>query len=167
MNNTWWNEKEQYFYSRVGKDHKLEGRGGGNLPYWGIVDDGPKLKSAISGAGSRYLEVFYRYGDPDAAREQLLETMTPGRSRMEYPEVPYSVIATVVNGTMGINLETSPAQLSSVEGFGWKPPSGLYRAWETTSRGPNCETCRSVPMKSRCGTKAAARPCSPINRGRR
>jgi hypothetical protein len=36
---------------------------------------------------------------------------------MEYPEVPYSVIATVVNGTMGINLETSRAQLSSVEGF--------------------------------------------------
>ncbi len=135
VDTTWWNEKEQYFYSRVGKDHKLEGRGGGNLPYWGIVDDGPKLKSALSEAGSRYLEVFYRYGDPDAAREQLLETMTPGRSRMEYPEVPYSVIATVVNGTMGINLETSPAQLSSVEGF-WveaavKTLSGLGKniAW--------------------------------------
>jgi len=117
VNTTWWNEKEQYFYSRVGKDHKLEGRGGGNLAYWGIVDDGPKLKSAVSQAGSHYLEVFYRYGDADAARDHLLETMTPGRSRMEYPEVPYSVIATVVNGTMGINLETSRAQLSSVEGF--------------------------------------------------
>jgi len=115
VNTTWWNEKDQSFYARVGKDHKLEGRGGGNLVYWGIVDDGPKLKSAIPDA--HYLETFYRYGDPDAARERLLDAMTPGHSRMEYPEVPYSIIATVVTGTMGINLETPSALLSSVEGY--------------------------------------------------
>jgi GH15 family glucan-1,4-alpha-glucosidase len=58
VNNTWWNEKEQYFYSRVGKDHKLEGRGGGNLAYWGIVDDGPKLKSAMNEADRATSESF-------------------------------------------------------------------------------------------------------------
>jgi hypothetical protein len=117
VNNTWWNGKEQYFYARLNKDHKLEGRGGGYLLYWGVVDEGPRLQSALSQARSPYLEVLYRYGDPDAARERLLDTMTPGRSRMEYPEVPYSVIGTVVNGTMGINLDTPPATLSSVEGY--------------------------------------------------
>ena len=117
VNSTWWNDKERCFYSRVNKDHKLEGHGGGNLLYWGVVDDGPKLNSALSQARSPYLEVLYRYGDPDSARERLLDTMTPGHSRMEYPEVPYSVIGTVVNGTMGINLETASALLSSVEGY--------------------------------------------------
>ncbi len=130
VNTTWWNDKEQYFYARVGKDHNLEGRGGWNLLYWGVVEEGPKVKSALS--GSHYLEAFYRYGDPDAARERLLDTMTPGRSRMEYPEIPYSVISTVVNGTMGIDLDTPSASLSSVDGY-WveaaiKTRSGLGTA---------------------------------------
>ena len=118
VNTRWWNEKEQYFYLRVGKDHNLEGHGSGNLLYWGVVEDGPKLKGALADAGSRRIEVLYRYGDPDVARERLLETMTPGRSRMEYPEVPFSIIGVIVNGTMGINLETASALLSSVQG-GW------------------------------------------------
>jgi hypothetical protein len=130
VNTTWWNDKEQYFYTRLNPDHKLDGRGGWNLLYWGVVEDGPKVKSAL--AASHYLEVFYRYGDPDAARQRLLDTMTPGHSRMEYPEVPYSVISTVVTGTMGIGLDAPSALLSSVEGF-WveaaiKTVSGLGTA---------------------------------------
>ena len=117
VNNTWWNAREQYFYSRLGKDHQLEGRGGGAFLYRDVVDDGPKLQSALNEAGPRNLEVLYRYGDPDVAYARLIETTTPGRSRMEYPEVPYSVIGTIVNGTMGINLQTASALLSSVEGF--------------------------------------------------
>ena len=116
VNGAWWNDKEQSFFLRVNKDHQLEGRGGGELLYWGVVDDGPKLQSALSSGRPPYLEVAYRYGDPDAARERLLDAMTPGRSRMEYPEVPYSIIGTVVTGTMGINVESASALLSSVEG---------------------------------------------------
>ena len=117
VNSTWWNEKEQYFYARVGKDHKLEGRGGGGaLLYWNAIDDPSKIKSALADSG-RHLEALYRYGDPDTAYDRLLDTMTPGHSRMEYPEVPYSVVGTVVTGTMGINLDTASALLSTVEGF--------------------------------------------------
>jgi len=118
VNTRWWNEKDLCFYLRVGKDHNLEGRDSGNLLYWGVVEDGPKLKNALADAGSRRIEVLYRYGEPDLARQRLLEIMTPGRSRMEYPEVPFSVVGTIVNGTMGINLETASALLSSVQG-GW------------------------------------------------
>jgi hypothetical protein len=117
VNTTWWNEKERNFYGRVNKDHHLEGHGGTNLLYWGVVDD-DKVKSALNEVGTRRLELVYRYGDPDVARERLLDLMTPGRSRMEYPEVPYSMIGIVVNGTMGVNLVSSSASLSSVEG-GW------------------------------------------------
>ena len=115
VNTTWWSQKDQSFYLRVNKDHALEGRGGGNMIYWGVIDDGPGLKSALTNA--HYIESLYRYGDPDAARDRLLDIMTPGRSRMEYPEVPFSVVSTVVNGVMGIRLETPSALLSSVEGF--------------------------------------------------
>jgi hypothetical protein len=87
----------------------------GNLLYWGVVEDGPKLKSALA-AGARPIEVLYQYGDPDAARERLLQIMTPGQSRMEYPEVPFSTVGVVVNGAMGINLEAASALLSSVSG---------------------------------------------------
>ncbi len=118
VNTRWWNQKDQCFYLRVGKDHNLEGRDSDNLLYWGVVEDGPKLQSALAGPGSRRVEVLYRYGDPDAAGARLLDIMTPGRSRMEYPEVPFSVVGAIVNGTMGINLEAASALLSSVEG-GW------------------------------------------------
>jgi hypothetical protein len=115
VNTKWWDEKDQCFYQRVGKDHNLEGRDLGNLLYWGVVEDGPKLKSALA-AGARPIEVLYQYGDPDAARERLLQIMTPGQSRMEYPEVPFSTVGVVVNGAMGINLEAASALLSSVSG---------------------------------------------------
>jgi hypothetical protein len=135
VNSTWWNEKDQSFYARLDKDHKLEGRGGGTMAYRDIVDDGPKLKSALEDGRASNIEVLYRYGDPDVAYARLLETMTPGRSRMEYPEVPYSVIGMVVNGVMGINLEAPPALLSAMQGY-WveasvKTLSGLGKniAW--------------------------------------
>jgi hypothetical protein len=88
VNTTWWNEKEQYFYGRLGKDQKLSGRGGGSLLYRDIVDE-PKVKSALNdGRGSP--EVLYRYGDHDAAHDRMLEIAFGARSRREYPEVPFS-----------------------------------------------------------------------------
>jgi len=114
----WWNEKDQCFYQRAGKDHNLEGGDSDNLLYWGAVADGPKLQAAMAGGGRRRVEVLYRYGDPDTARERLLQIMTPGQSRMEYPEVPFSTVGVVVNGTMGIDLDAASALLSSVQG-GW------------------------------------------------
>ena len=115
VNTAWWNEKEQYFYTHLDKDHKLEGRGGGDLLHRDIVDDGPKLKSALGGGG-RYAgaEVLYRYGDPDVATAQVLDLAL---SRLEYPEVSYSRIGTIVNGTMGINLEFTSPLLVGVEGW--------------------------------------------------
>ncbi|HKE22640.1 MAG TPA: hypothetical protein VKB88_09640 [Bryobacteraceae bacterium] len=118
VNSRWWNEKGQCFYQRVGNDHNLEGTDSDNLLYWGAVEDGRKLKAAVAAVGRKRVEVLYRFGDADAARERLLQTMTPGQSRMEYPEVPFSTVGAVVNGTMGVDLEAVSASLSSVEG-GW------------------------------------------------
>ena len=116
INSTWWNQKDQCFYGRLSSRHELEGRGGGDFLYWNAVEDGPKVGSALADSARR-LESLYRYGDPDTAYARLIDTMTPGHSRMEYPEVPYSVVGTVVTGAMGITLDTMPATLSAVEGF--------------------------------------------------
>ena len=114
----WWDEKNQRFYLRVGKDHNMDGHGSEALLFWDVLEDGPKLKAAAADSGSRRTENLYKYGDPDVALQRLIDTMTPGKSRMDYPEVPFSIIGSVVNGTMGINLQAESALLSSVEG-GW------------------------------------------------
>jgi hypothetical protein len=88
VNKTWWNEAEKGYYARLNGDYKLEGRGPQSLQ-WGRV----------------------RYDDPDAGYERLMNAAFGPRSRREYPEVPFSWIGDLVNGTMGINLVfTSPLQ---------------------------------------------------------
>lgn len=112
LNTTWWNAQEQHFYLRVGQNHKLEGRGGRDLLNWNAVEDGPRLKSALQDAG-RNPEIQYRYGDADAAYAAMLDAAGP-RSRREYPEVPFSWIGALVNGTMGITVEAdSPLESAS------------------------------------------------------
>jgi hypothetical protein len=134
VNTTWWNDKEQYFYGRLDKDHKLEGRAGGGLLYRDIVDDGPKLKSALSdGRGSP--EVLYRYGDHDAAHARMLDIAFGDRSRREYPEVPYSWLGALVNGLMGVTIVAESPLQSAIAGF-WveamvktQPGLGTKIAW--------------------------------------
>lgn len=116
VNQTWWNDAGGHFYSRLDKDHKFAGRAGQGLLYRDIVDGGPKTEAALrEGRGS--VEVLYRYGDPDVATARMLEIAQGGRSRREYPEVPFSWIGALVNGTMGITLEARSALESLTEGF--------------------------------------------------
>jgi hypothetical protein len=91
---TWWNEKDQTFYGRLNKDYQLEGGGGRRSSGldWGTV----------------------RYDDPDTATAQLLDL---SRSRLEYPEVSFTKIGTIVSGTMGVTLEYTSTLLAAVQGF--------------------------------------------------
>jgi hypothetical protein len=115
VNSTWWNEAGAFFYNRLDKDHKLEGRAGHGLLYRDVVEDGPKTEAALR--EGRSLEVMYRYGDPDAALDRMLEIAHGTGARREYPEVPFSWVGNLVNGTMGINLEAKSALQSRTEGF--------------------------------------------------
>jgi len=106
VNNTWWNDEEQYFYGRLDKDHQLSGSAGSGLLFRDIIDDGPKIESALK--GGRSIEVMFKYGNSDAAVERMVEIAKGINSRREYPEVPFSWIGTLVNGTMGITVDVSP-----------------------------------------------------------
>jgi len=116
LNGAWWNEKEQHFYLRLNKDHQLEGRGGGSLLARDVVDDGPKMRSALQDS-ARSAEVLYRYGDADAAYARMLDAALGPGSRREYPEVPYAWVGALVNGTMGITLEAESPLQSAISGF--------------------------------------------------
>jgi hypothetical protein len=92
---TWWNEQEKCFYERLNKDYKLEGGGGRRSSRgleWGTV----------------------RFDNPDADNARLLDLR---RARLEYPEVSFSKIGDIVNGTMGINMVFTSPLLASVQGF--------------------------------------------------
>ena len=106
VNNTWWNTKERHFYARLDKNYQLTGNAGSGLLFRDIVDDGIKMENALR--GSRSIEVMYKYGNPDEAIERMVEIAEGINSRREYPEVPFSWIGTLVNGTMGITVDVSP-----------------------------------------------------------
>lgn len=92
--NKWWDASNQCFYARLNKGYQPEGRARRSLDWGDTV--------------SRE--------NPDALHERLLTAAFDPRSRREYPEIPFSWIGDLVNGTMGINLEfTSPLE-SAVKG---------------------------------------------------
>jgi hypothetical protein len=121
VNETWWDKKSGAYYSRVNLDHRLAGHElSASLLYYEIAQDGEKsaavLKSILEAIdhketmgveGQSHLpEILYRYGKAEAAYQQILDLTRDDKDRREYPEVSYSVIGAIVNGLMGIEIES-------------------------------------------------------------
>ena len=47
-------------------------------------------------------EIFYRYGEDEAAYREILALSDPAKKRREYPEVPFALVGAVATGLMGI-----------------------------------------------------------------
>ncbi len=130
IQNAWWNNSSNRFFSRVDANGQLEGTGGMELLYWNVAEDGPKLQSALdvllqhiqenpaSGVEgqSHHAEVLYRYGQPDVAYQQMTAMADEHYKRREYPEASYSVVGAITTGTMGITVEASSPAESEKEG---------------------------------------------------
>lgn len=116
VNGAWWDESRQYFFGRLDKDHRLTGRGGASLLARDMVDDGPRLRSALDESKGN-AEVLYRYGDADLAYGHMLDIAFGARSRREYPEVPFSWIGALVNGAMGVTIEAESPLQSAISGY--------------------------------------------------
>jgi hypothetical protein len=120
INTTWWNPEGAFFFAFLDKDRQFQGRAGPDLLYRDVAEDGPKAQSALDvllkkmrdepasevEPESHYAEILYRYGAPEAAYAEIMDLAHPGRERQEYPEVSYSVVGAIVNGLMGVNVET-------------------------------------------------------------
>ena len=127
INDTWWDKKSGDYYSRLNLDHQLEGHSlNSSLLYYGAAADGTKsnavLQSILNAIGrkkpmgvegqSHLPEILYRYGQPGAAYEQILDLTREDKNRRDYPEVSYSVVGAIVHGLMGIDVQTvEPAKV--------------------------------------------------------
>jgi hypothetical protein len=156
VNGTWWDPQAHLFRGFLSKDHRLEGWAGSALLYRDVVEDGPKLRSALddllaairerpsSGVEgqSHHAEILYRYGVPDVAYAQMIDLAREDRGRREYPEVSYSVIGATVTGLMGIRVEPAPPALAEREGMfvdrvlRTLPALGPQTAWAALSNLP-------------------------------
>jgi len=52
-------------------------------------------------------EIFYRYGQDEAAYSRILALADPAKERREYPEVPFAVVGAIATGLMGTKPLTS------------------------------------------------------------
>jgi hypothetical protein len=121
INTTWWNAKDNHFYSALDDQHHLKGSDAAAVLYRDAADDGLKTKSALkdlivaaqhhSECGvegeSHYAEILYRYGAADAAYSVITDLTTPGHCRQEYPEVSYAVIGAITTGLMGVDIKST------------------------------------------------------------
>lgn len=91
LTSTWWDKSNNCFFAKLNANYQLEGRArrDGNLN-WNTTT---------------------HVDDADAFYQRQLDAAFSTQSRREYPEIPFSWIGDLVNGTMGINLiYTSPLQ---------------------------------------------------------
>jgi hypothetical protein len=81
--------------------------------YLNLIEDKEKAEFALAEVIRRrrkhcieersYLpELFYAYGHPLVARDELMEQLEPAYPRREYPEVSYAAIGSIVGGMLGI-----------------------------------------------------------------
>ena len=80
--------------------------------YFGFVPPGPRRDTTLRRIRDAepegieiesYLpEIFYRYGEDEAAYARILALADPAKERREYPEVPFAVVGAVATGLMGV-----------------------------------------------------------------
>lgn len=58
-------------------------------------------------------ELFYAYGHPLVARDELMEQLEPGYARREYPEVSYAAVGSIVAGMLGITPDARTQSVST------------------------------------------------------
>jgi hypothetical protein len=113
----WWCESAQHFAGLQRSDGVYEcsycGIANFFPLYFNLIEDPAKEQAALADVIRRrrkhqveersYLpELFYAFGHPIVAYEELLEQFEPGYKRREYPEVSYAAIGSVVTGMFGI-----------------------------------------------------------------
>jgi hypothetical protein len=123
LNSTWWDAEHSEYYACADLQHRLmPGSMTASALYFSAVDKAhvPPSREAVlrrirlhpmNIEGQSHLpEVLYRYGEQGAAYEQLLDLYKPGKPRREYPEVSFAVIAAIVNGLMGVEVDPTRVQ---------------------------------------------------------
>ncbi len=91
--------------------------------YFGFLEPGPARRKTINRLLERqpegietesYLpEIFYRYGEDEAAYAAILGLSDPAKKRREYPEVSFALLGAIAAGTMGFEPDASFRRLET------------------------------------------------------
>lgn len=113
-----WSEKERHFMGFFSQDGSTHGSGDAMVLYFGATKDPSHIRAALSYIESEpylknigieeesYLaQIFYRYGEKNAAYERILDLTRADKERRDYPEVSFSVIGAMVTGMMGVEVD--------------------------------------------------------------
>lgn len=113
----WWDEATQRFASFQQQDGAYHFGCNGTPIFFplafGLVQDLRKVQASLAGEIANratlnveersYLpELFYHYGQPEAAYTELLAQLHPDYARREYPEVSFAVLGSIVAGMLGV-----------------------------------------------------------------
>ena len=92
--------------------------------YLNLIENKEKTEAALADVIRRrrqhcieersYLpELFYAYGHPLIAHDELMEQLEPNYARREYPEVSYAAIGSIVAGMLGITPDARTRTLTT------------------------------------------------------
>ncbi len=115
--------------------------------YYGFIPAGEKRDRTIGRMLEReaggieiesYLpEIFYRYGQDDAAYSEILKLTDPGKKRREYPEVSFAVIGALAAGLMGVDPDAATRTVATLSRLGpateWAELGGVAVLGNTVS----------------------------------
>jgi hypothetical protein len=111
---SFWNPAEQRYYDLLLTDGTYTMSGGMQvyLLYSGMSQHPERIQNVLQSIlrgpplnieiRSHYPEVFFEYGEPEAAVRTMLDLSDPQSKRRTYPEVSYAIIRAYVSGLMGV-----------------------------------------------------------------
>lgn len=132
-----WLQDSKHYAGFLSPESKPKGSGDMFLLYFGVLKDGEARSGALRYLGSpEYLnsigieeesylpDLFFRYGDVDAAYDRIADLTRADKERREYPEVSYAVIESFVHGLMGIDV--APATVTTLSRSKGEEENAIY-----------------------------------------
>lgn len=126
LENKWWDEQTNQYYNFWTTDKEYHKGEGSSYILWFKATENPNriagtVKELLSRTWNEetqsYIpEILYRYGYDKQAYTQLMSLSS--RSRADYPEVSYSVVASIVCGLMGIEPIASQTMVKTLSHYG-------------------------------------------------
>lgn len=121
----WWDEAKQSFKTFLMDDGTFKYAENKSILYYQLTQDSDKWQPTIEDlkakvkevnieTASHLPEVFFQYGELEAAHESLLYLCDDNTERREYPEVSFAVVGSFATGLMGIKPDARVYSLTTI-----------------------------------------------------
>jgi hypothetical protein len=121
----WWDQDRQSFKTFLMDDGTFKYAENKSVLYYKLTDDPEKWQPTIKDLQSKVKEVnietashlpevFFQYGEHEAAYDALIYLCDENTNRREYPEVSFAVVGSIATGLMGIEPDARTYSLTTV-----------------------------------------------------